>query len=122
MVRCLKYSLCLLLVPQAAFAQISRPTASTDTNTGFTNPANAYDTNAGTSANLSFGRLCSSGAGTTTNGTTWHSFASGWGPSRLFVKWDTNGNANFSGMAAKSKLEYSTNNGASWAPFPSQSF
>jgi hypothetical protein len=114
--------MCLLLCPKLAFSQILRPTAYTHTNTGFTNPTNAYDTNAGTSANLSFGRLCSSGAGTSTSGTTWHGFAAGWAPTRLFVKWSTNGNANFSGMTARSKLEYSTNGGANWQPFPNQSF
>jgi len=45
-----------------------------------------------------------------------------WTPSRLYVKWNTNGNADPSGMTSKSKLEYSTNSGSAWVPFPTQSF
>lgn len=122
MVRPLACVVFLLLGSDAAFSQILRPTTYFTTNIGFSNPTNAYDSNPGTYAGISFGRTCTEGAGTTRNGNTWYGFTPGFSPSRLFVKWDASGNANASGMTAKAKLEYSTNGGASWSTFPSQSF
>lgn len=113
----------LIAVPGTLAAQsTSKPTAYAHTGTGFTNPGNAYDSNPYTQAGIAITRPCSAGAGTSESGTTWYDLEEGWTPSRLWVKWFTNGNANFTGMTSVSVLEYSKDNGSSWLPFPDQEY
>jgi len=112
----------VILSPELALGQVLRPMVFTHTNGGFNSPENANDDNLGTTASLAFSRLCSENAGTTARGTTWQNVLSGFVPTLLSVKWNTNGNAGFSGLTTKSKLEYSIDGGVNWSAFPNMSF